>query len=324
MAKTREHSEELKKKVIDAYQSGEGYKKISKRFFLPRTTVMSIIHKWKESGTTSVLPRSGRPRKISTRAVKKIVRQVSIEPKLNLKDIQTDLKNAGTDVHLSTIRTTMNNNGLHGRVAVKKPYLSKKHQKSRLDFAKKYLEKPFDYWSNIIWSDETKIELFGHNQQRYIWRKKNTAHVVKNTVPTVKHGGGSIMIWGCFNLKGTGKMTTIEGRMDSVKYQSILKENLVSSANQLGLGRRFIFQQDNDPKHTSKSTKEWFTKQKVQVLEWPSQSPDLNPIEHLWHDLKIAVHKRKPSNLNELQQYCKEEWTKIPVERCRSLIEGYR
>ena len=75
---------ELKKKVIDAYQSREGYKKISKRFALPRKTVMSIIHKWKENGVTSNLLRSGRTRKISTRGVKKIIRQVSIDPLLNL------------------------------------------------------------------------------------------------------------------------------------------------------------------------------------------------------------------------------------------------
>lgn len=285
---------------------------------------MSIIKKWKVKGIVSSLPRSGRPRKITTRGARKIVRQVSIDSKSNLKDVQNDLKNAGSDVHLSTIRRALNRAGLHGRIARRKPLLSKAHQKARLNFAKKFLEMPIDYWNNIIWSDETKVELFGRNQQRYVWRKENTAYNVKNTVPTVKHGGGSIMVWGCFSINGTGRLTIIDGRMDSVKYQSILKENLVPSANQLGHGRRYTFQQDNDPKHTSKSTKAWLKNNKVKVLEWPSQSPDLNPIEHLWHDLKIAVHKRKPSNLIELKQYCQEEWLKIPVDRCRSLVRCYR
>ena len=51
-------------------------------------------------------------------------------------------------------------------------------------------------------------------------------------------------------------------------------------------------------------------------MEWPSQSPDLNPIENLWYDLKIAVHQRNPSNLKELEQFCLEEWAKIPLARC--------
>ncbi|MGH0135383.1 UNVERIFIED_CONTAM: hypothetical protein FKN15_031250 [Acipenser sinensis] len=82
--------------------------------------------------------------------------------------------------------------------------------------------------------------------------------------------------------------------MDVAKYRQILKENLLQSAKDLRLGWRFTFQQD---KHTAKATLEWLKNKKVNVLEWPSQSPDLNPIENLWQDLKIAVHQRSPSNL---------------------------
>ncbi|KAG8448959.1 hypothetical protein GDO86_015867 [Hymenochirus boettgeri] len=111
--------------------------------------------------------------------------------------------------------------------------------------------------------------------------------------------------------------------MNSTVYQKILKENVRPSVRQLKLKRSWVLQQDNDPKHTSKSTSEWLKKNKMKTLEWPSQSPDLNPIEMLWHDLKKAVHARKPSNKAELQQFCKDEeypciiWTggsrKVPM-----------
>ncbi|KAK3546402.1 hypothetical protein QTP70_026281, partial [Hemibagrus guttatus] len=87
----------------------------------------------------------------------------------------------------------------------------------------------------------------------------------------------------------------------------------------LKLKQTWVLQQDNDPKHTSKSTSEWLKKSK-KTLEWPSQSPDLNPIEMLWHDLKKVVHAQKPSNVAELQQFCKDEWAKIPPQRCNRLI----
>ena len=80
---------------------------------------------------------------------------------------------------------------------------------------------------------------------------------------------------------------------------------------------------DNDPKHTSKVVAKWLKDNKVKVMEWPSQSPDLNPIEHLWAELKKCVLARRPTNLTQLHQLCQEEWAKIHPIYCRKLVEGY-
>ena len=151
----------------------------------------------------------------------------------------------------------------------------------------------------------------------------NTSHHPENTIPTVKHGGGSIMLWGCFSLAGTGKLFRIERMMDGAKYREILEGNLFQSSRALRLGRRFTFQQDNDPKHTAKATIKGVKGKHLNGLEWPSHRPDLNPIENLWYEIKIAVHQRNPPNLKELKQFCLEEWAKIPVARCAKLIKTY-
>ncbi len=158
----------------------------------------------------------------------------------------------------------------------------------------------------------------------YIWRKSNTAFQKKNIIPTVKYGGGSVMVWGCFAASGPGRLAVINGTMNSAVYQKNLKDNVRPSVRDLKLKRTWVLQQDNYPKHTSKSTSEWLKKNKMKTLEWPSQSPDLNPIEMLWHDLKKAVHARKPSNVAELQQFCQDEWAKIPPQHCNRLIASYR
>ncbi len=225
------------------------------------------------------------------------------------------------DGRKSTITAALHESGLYGRVARRKPLLSVRHMKAHMEYAKKHLKDSKMVTNKILWSDETKIELFGLNSKLYVWRKPGTAHHLSNTVPTVKHGGGSIMLCGCFSAAGTGRLVAIEGKMNAVKYRDILDENLLQSAQDLRLGRRFTFQQDNDPKHTAKITKEWLHNNSVTVLEWSSQSPDLNPIEHLWRDLKMAVHQHLPSNLTELERFCNEEWQRIPKSRCEKLVE---
>ncbi len=243
------------------------------------------------------------------------MREVKKNPKITVVELQRCIREMGESCRKSTITAALHQSGLYGRVARRKPLLSARHMKARMEFAKKHLKDSKMVTNKILWSDETKIELFGLYSKRYVWRKPGTAHHLSNTVPTVKHGGGSIMLWGCFSAAGTGRLVAIEGKMNAAKYRDILDENLLQNAQDLRLGRRFTFQQDNDPKHSAKITKEWLHNNSVTVLEWPSQSPDLNPIEHLWRDLKMAVHQRLPSNLTELER--------IPKSRCEKLVASF-
>ena len=112
-----------------------------------------------------------------------------------------------------------------------------------------------------MWSDETKRELFGINSTRRVWRKINVEYKHKNTIPTVKHGGGNLMLWGCFSAKGTGQLHRIEGRMNGAMYQDILADNILPSVRALKMGHGWVFQHDNDPKHTAKVSRDSTHKQ---------------------------------------------------------------
>ncbi|KAI5092317.1 regulating synaptic membrane exocytosis protein 2 isoform X4, partial [Silurus meridionalis] len=148
----------------------------------------------------------------------------------------------------------------------------------------------------------TPVSIFIYLSSSYLVEHQGTARHLANSITTVKHSGGGIMLWECFSAERTEGRVRFEEKINATICNDILDEKLLQSALDLRLAQRFIFQQDSDPKHTTKITKEWLREDSVNVIEGPSQRPDLNQIEHLWRDLKIVVHLRSLSNLMELER----------------------
>ena len=134
-----------------------------------------------------------------------------------------------------------------------------------------------DYWNHVLWSDEMKINLFGSDDSKNVWWRPGEEYKDKCVMPTVKHGGGNVMVWGCMSAAGVGELHFIDGNTNSNMYCEILQQSMIPSLQKLG--HRTVFLHDNDPKHTSKMTTALL---RVRVMDWLSISPDLNPIEHLW------------------------------------------
>ena len=174
-------------------------------------------------------------------------------------------------VSVNTICCTLQRNGLLARVKKRKPLLTKQHSQSHLAFAKKYKDWMVEDWRGVVWSDESKFQLFGSDGRQWYWKKPNKLLDTRHISPTVKHGGGNIMVWGCITSSGVGYLCHIDGGLNRELYQMILNDKLIATLDWYGIDKEQVtFQQDNDPKHTANLTKQWFIDHNIKVLDWPS------------------------------------------------------
>lgn len=309
--------------IVTLYKAGFNQREISKKINIPRSTVGDILRKFDRHGVMCRLPGSGRRESLNSDEVASILAIVYENPKTSALKIQSLIQMKHKKlVCLQTIRNYLNKNKYFGRVACKKPLISKKNIAIRFETAKIWAKWPLKKWNNILFTDESKFNVFNSDGRVMVWRKPGERLDLKNLVPTVKHGGKSVMVWGSISANGVGNLVFIEGILDSIEYVRILSENLDISVEKAGLGKDYIFMQDNDPKHKSKYTMEYLRENGVKLLEHPAQSPDLNPIENVWAYVEIELKKREIKNVRELKAAIVEIWNKIDKNFLKRLVSS--
>lgn len=319
----KELSIDMRKLILSLHKDGLGYIKIASKTKISINTVAKVIQRWKKSGTVATKPKPGAPRKTTDRIDQRILNNIKRDRGASATKIAADVaQQFSVSVTPQTIRNRLRENGFKAKAARKKPFISKKNMQKRLKWAKEHSTWTLNDWKQVIWSDESKFNLFGSDGIVKVWRKEGEALLPQCLRKTVKHGGGSVMLWGSMAWGGVGTMQFIDGIMTKEVYQTLLDQNVLPSARKLRLRRRFTFQQDNDPKHTAKIIQKYFQDSGIDVMPWVAQSPDLNPIEHLWAELERRIAKRCPKSKDDLKAMITSEWSKIEPEITKKLVES--
>ena len=312
-----------REQAISLLQNGLSNRNVASKTGLSKSTISRIAQ---EIEIDKENLKGGCPSKLSPADQRRIMHQITSGQLDNAVQATNYINNINQyNVSSSTVRRALKQSGFKAVVKAKRPLLKAQHRKARLSFALKYQHWTVDDWKRVLWTYETKINRIGSDGHQYVWKKAGEPLSDRITQPTVKHGGGNIMVWGCMGWNGVGRLAEIEGRMDSAQYVEILDQNLSQSIEDLEIpAGEAIIQQDNDPKHTSKMAQKWFSENHIQMLDWPAQSPDLNPIEHLWNHLKKQLQKYSspPKGVWELWERVEMEWPKIEPQECQKLIES--
>lgn len=324
----RSIQESQRNKIISMLNSGSTIRQVADQVSVSTATVSRV-------GKRHCLDREkrkgGRPEVLTGADKRYCVRLVTkgrVDSPAKVKK-QLEIDHSKT-VSVDTIKRALKGSGLGAIPKPSKPLLNARNVKKRLEWCKAHRHWTLEDWKRVVWSDETKINRFNSDGRVWAWVRDGTHLQPQHVKMSVKHGGGSIMLWSAITYAGTGWLCKIDGNMDKHLYKNILEDEQNETINylcrELKLKRsQIVFQHDNDPKHTSKLVKAYLQSQDYQVMDWPPQSPDLNPIENMWRLLKIRLNEYEtPVNgMQELYERVTEVWYDvITKEECQKVIES--
>ncbi len=184
-----------------------------------------------------------------------------------------------------------------------KPLLNKRQRQKHLTWAVGKKNLTVAQWSKVLFSDESKFCISFGNQGPRVWRKSGEAHNPCCLKSSVKFPQ-AVMIWAAMSSAGAGPLCFLKSTVNAAIYQKILEHFMLPSADKLYGDADFIFQQDLAPAHTAKGTKSWFNDHGVTVLDWPANSPDLNPIENLWGIVKRKMKRHQTQQCRWAEGHC--------------------
>lgn len=275
------HSEEIIQKVRDLYKIHNSLRKVAKILQMSYPSVRYMV---KNDYTRP--KKGGRPKIVKKREETRIKKEIrNLNNRNEVVTARKVLNNLQINVNVRTIQRTISNLGFRYKKIPKEIHLSKKHKICRLKFAEDMIRKQVD-WKTVIFSDEKRFNLDGPDNI-YSYMDENSSMVRQKR----QMGGGGLMVWGMVFPDGQLELKLMIGKQKSTDYIDLLENFAKPKILNYFKDKPFIFQQDNCSIHVSKLSKSWTESNFDNVLDWPSKSPDLNPIENVWRLMSRIVYE---------------------------------
>ena len=207
------------------------------------------------------------------------------------------------------------------QIPCRKPLISKKNQKVRLDFVTEHILWIEEQRNMVHFSDESKFNLFGSDGKKFIRRKNGERLYPQCVERTVKFGGG-VMVSRMISSAGVWPIVRFHGNINASLYKEFLRQHALSHLRKETVEIP-VFMHDNAPYHKGKTVSSFLENEGIAVMKWPPQSPDMNPQENVWKIIGEKAQNWNPQIIDDLWGFLKEEWESITTTFCKKLIGSW-
>ena len=338
--KRRQLTGDEKTAIVEKRAQGKPYAKIEKETGASTSTIARVLNTWDKENTTANRPRPGRPKKLSERDARRVVRYSDEHPRASLQDIT---ESSTVNVSAPTVGRTLREYNRYVRICRKKPWLSVKNKLIRRGWARKYRKFKKEWWRRHVYTDEVYLQSSGQYQHPTARRPPGTAFEERNLAPTFVGEPLSIMFFAGFSSRGHTKMVAVRHRteaeretlkdklgLNSVQYvNEIIIPHLLPLYEKMGgIENGAMTIEDGASYHTSTYTRKFRLMNGVQRLPWAPHSPDMNPIENVWTIWKKRMRKifqdpqSRPHGRDEIIKVAERVWEELPWSRIYKWIDG--
>ena len=300
-------------RVVGLLQAGTPKRHVARLMNCSTRTIHTLWNRFPQGQGLEDLPRSGRP-PVTTPNQDRYIRLQHARRRFTPATV-TARKTVGTHnrrISPQTVRRRLAATRMFARRPYKGPILTRRHRQNRLAWANNHRGWGRQQWRQVFFTDESKFNLSFADGNTRVFRRGGERFAQCCVLEHNRWGGGGIMVWAGISTDQNMPLHVVRGRLNGIAYRdTILAPLVVPFMTQHGLR---LFQQDNARPHVARFSTDFLRQQHVNALQWPSLSPDLNPVEHLWAELGRRVRSRavQPATLAQLEVAMVQEWQAIP------------